>query len=112
MGLNKLNMQRFLERVDDSLEDLFPATVVIGGTSYAASGVGGSALNTYLAGGQAEQGQRIFRVSKATLTTRPSVGDALTWSDATGPVTAFRILEVPDRPHETSWFLRCEPAQR
>lgn len=112
MGLTRASMRRFMEAVDDVLEDLFEASVTIGGTTYAAAGVGGSAMNTYLAGGNAEQGQRIFRISKTTLATRPAVGTTLTWNDATGSVSSFTIMEVPDRPHETSWFLRCEPKQR
>lgn len=112
MRLTKSSMQRFMTRADAAMADLFSASVTIGDTTYSAAGVGGSAMNTYLAGGNAEQGQRLFRISKTSLTTRPAVGTALTWNDATGPVSAFRILEVPDRPHETSWMIRCEPAQR
>lgn len=112
MGLSRSSMRSFLSRVDATLQDLFVATVTIGGTSYTAAGVGGSAMNTYLAGGNAEQGQRIFRISKTDLVTRPAVGTDLTWDDAEGAVSTFTILEVPDRPHETSWYLRCEPKQR
>ncbi len=36
---------------DASLQALFPVTLVLGGVSYAATGVGGSALSDYLAGG-------------------------------------------------------------
>lgn len=112
MGLTRAGMRRFMERVDDTLEDLFTASVVIGGTTYAAVGVGGSALSSYLAGGEAQQGERFFRISKAALVARPTPGTGLTWSDATGGVTAFTIFEVPDRPHETSWVLRCRPVNR
>lgn len=112
MGLTRTNLRRFMARADEAMADMFAATVSIGGTSYAAAGVGGSAMNTYLAGGKAEEGERIFRISKDDLGTRPTVGAELTWTDAEGPVSLFTILEVPDRPHETSWYLRCAPKQR
>jgi hypothetical protein len=99
---------------DASLQALFPVTLVLGGVSYAATGVGGSALSDYLAGGggSAPQGARYFRVSKALLAARPESGELLTWAGAPSGVTTYTITEVPDRPHETSWMLHCVPRGR
>lgn len=111
MGMTAASLATFMAASDATLADLFPARIRIGGVEYAASGVGGSALNAYLEGGRAETGRRFFRVSKALLD-RPAVGTTLEWIDATGAVTRFDIMEVPDRPHETSWMLACDPFHR
>lgn len=112
MGLNRAGFRRFMERADATLRDLFPCTLVIAGTSYEAAGVGGAGLSEYFEGGEAPQGARHFRISKSQLGTRPAEGTLVEWPGATGGVTLFRVMECPDRPHETSWTIRCEPDQR
>jgi hypothetical protein len=105
------SLATFMAATDATLRDLFPATVRIAGVEYAAAGVGGSALNSYLEGGRVEEGRRFFRIAKSLLA-RPAPGATLEWLDATGAVSRFTVMEVPDRPQETSWMLACDPFLR
>jgi hypothetical protein len=115
MGMSSSQLTRFLKAADATLTELFPGTLVIAGTSYACAAVGaGSAMMEFASdygGGQAPQGSRFFRISKTLLATRPETGTRVTWSGA-GSETALTIMECPDRPHEQSWMLRCEPTNR
>jgi hypothetical protein len=115
MGMTSSQLSRFLTAADATLTELFPGTLVIAGTSYACAAVGaGSAMMEFASdygGGQAPQGSRFFRLSKTLLATRPETGTLVTWSGA-GSETALTVIECPDRPHETSWMLRCEPKNR
>jgi hypothetical protein len=114
MGLSLPQFQKFMTAADVTLAALFPAVIKLGGLSYQASGVGGSALQDYLAegGGSAPAGTRYFRLSKTFHPTRPAVGELLEWPLAPSGVTRYTIEDVPDRPHETSWVLVCVPRNR
>lgn len=115
MGMTSSQLTRFLTAADTTLATLFPGTLTIAGTAYACAAVGaGSAMMEYASdygGGQAPQGSRFFRISKTLLATRPETGTLVTWAGA-GSETALTVIECPDRPHETSWMLRCEPKNR
>lgn len=112
MGMNLGQFQRFMGQVDATLEGLFPAVLKIGGVNIQATGVGGNAMNEYVDGGMVPQGTRFFRVRKAFLPARPESGTRIEWVASPGSSTRLTIMEVPDRPHETSWVLRCEPTDR
>jgi len=113
MGMNLSQLQRFMGRVDQTLTDLFPATITIGEDEYACTCVGGDASLQYLEdGGQAPAGMRFFRLSKADLATRPETGTLVTWDASPTGETEFTVMDSPDRPHETSWVLRCAPKNR
>ena len=115
MGMTSSQLGRFLTAADATLTELFPGTLVIAGASYAVAAVGaGSAMMEFASdygGGQAPQGSRFFRLSKALYPTRIETGTLVTWSGATS-VTALTVMECADRPHEKSWMLRCEPQKR
>lgn len=113
MGFSSSQFTRFLTAVDSTLSDLFPAVIKIGGVNYQCTGVGGDAAKEFLEdGGQAPSGVRFFRVSKAFLATRPESGTLVEWTATPGSVTKLAVMSCPDRPHETSWVLRCEPQDR
>jgi hypothetical protein len=113
MGMNISQFGRFMARVEATLEGLFPATIRISGTTYACTGVGGSAMLEYLdEGGQAPAGTRVFRVQKSILATRPETGTRIEWLTSPESVTRLTVIDSPDRPHETSWVLRCQPSDR
>jgi hypothetical protein len=113
MGLTSSQFSRFSTLAERTLAELFPASITISGTTYAASGVGGAATHDYLdEGGQAPAGTRFFRVLRSYLPTAPAVGTQLTWNNSTDPVSLFTITQIPSRPHEAAWTLRCEPAYR
>ena len=115
MGMNSAGMTRFMERVDSTLKDLFPANITIGANSYDCAGVGGDAAKEYLAGlggGQAPTGTRYFRLEKSLLATRPESGTRVTWNTGPESESDLEVISCPDRPHETSWVLVCGPRQR
>ena len=113
MGLNASQFSRFLTQADATLSDLFPAVLRIGGLSYQCTGVGGDAAREFLdEGGQVPTGVRYFRISKDIMTTRPESGTLVFWTQSPGSVTKLTVMSSPDRPHETSWVLRCEPTDR
>ena len=113
MGMQLSQFQGFMSRVDQTLNDLFPAVVRIGGLNYQGTGVGGAAALEYIEdGGQAPTGTRFFRIQKNILATRPEVGSLIEWVSSPASVTRFTLISCPDRPHETSWVLHCEPRDR
>lgn len=114
MALSASQFTRFLTAVDSTLTGLFPATLRIGGVNYQCTGVGGDAAKEYLEeGGYAPAGVRYFRISKAIYPTRPETGLLIEWTaTAAGGVTKFTVMSCADRPHETSWVMRCEPTDR
>jgi len=113
MAMNLAQISRFMSRADHTLEELFPATLRIAGLDYACTGVGGSAMLEYLAeGGQAPAGTKVFRLRKTLMATRPETGTLVQWIDSPGSVTRLTVIDSPDRPHESSWVLRCAPTDR
>ena len=115
MGLNRASASRLLSAAQVALEDLFPGTVrIAGGEPLAAVCVGGSGKADFGLGGRLVQGVRNFRVRKDLMGAPPRVGTSLSWvRDGGGEqVLEFTIMEVPDRPHEPAWTLRCEPKGR
>lgn len=113
MGLSASQLSRFMASADQTLSDLFPATLKIAGVRYTGTGVGGNALNAYVDGGKVAQGDRYFRISKDQLATAPAVGSSIEWLEApTGTPRFLRLMACPIRPQETSWMLHCEPRDR
>jgi len=114
MGLSRAGFQNFQRAAQKTLEELFPGVVKIDGVEYAAAAVGGTGAAEYGEGGRLVKGVRFFRIDKLVLITPPKVGMAVEWLRAGGgeQVKLFTVMEVPDRPHETAWMLRCEPKQR
>jgi len=113
MGMKLQQFARFMGRVDESLGDLFPATLRIAGQNYQATGVGGSAAMEYLEdGGQAPTGMKFFRLSKAIFADRLESGARIHWLATPASQVALTVIDCSDRPHETSWVLRCLPSDR
>lgn len=113
MGLSASQLSRFMAAADQTLSDLFPASIKISGTTYTGTGVGGNALNTYLDGGKVQQGDRYFRIPKSQLTAAPAAGTLVEWLEApTGTARFLKIMDCPIRPQETSWMIHCEPRDR
>lgn len=113
MGMNLSQFARFMQRVDSTFEALFPGIIRIAGEEIACTCVGGRSMLEYLNdGGQAPAGTIFFRVRKDLLATRPETGTRIEWVASPTAVTRLTIMECPDRPHETSWVLQCEPSDR
>jgi hypothetical protein len=113
MAMNLSQLTRFMNRVDVTLEGLFPGVIRLEGVEYACTCVGGSAMTEYLEdGGQAPAGTRFFRVQKEMLATRPETGTRIEWFESPGSVVRLTVMDCPDRPHESAWVLRCSPSDR
>jgi hypothetical protein len=63
-------------------------------------------------GGQVPAGMRYFRLSKATHPVRVESGTTIEWVSSPGSASRLTVIDCPDRPHESSWVLRCLPAYR
>ncbi len=113
MGMNSASLLRFMQAADATMEGLFPAVIRIAGQNYQCTGVGGSAMLEFASeGGQVPAGMRFFRLSKASHPTRLESGTSIEWISTPGSVTALTVIDCPDRPHESSWVLRCLPTHR
>jgi hypothetical protein len=113
MGMTSASLLRFMQASDATMEGLFPATIRIAGLNYQCTGVGGAAALEYAdEGGQVPTGMRVFRLSKAIHPARMESGARIEWVSTPGSVTRLTVIDCPDRPHETSWVLRCLPTYR
>ena len=113
MAMNSASLLRFMKAADATMEALFPAVIRISGQNYQCTGVGGAALMEFAdEGGQVPAGMRFCRLSKAVYPTRLESGTAIEWVSTPGSVTALTVIDCPDRPHESSWVLRCLPTYR
>ena len=111
--ITSAGVAKLMRATDATMLEIFPATVAIAGVDYAAAGIGGNALSDYVDGGEAIRGTRVFRVPKTALAVKPASGTALIWKTApAGAPSRFTVEDCPDRPHETSWHLRCVPRDR
>jgi len=113
MGMTSAALLRFMQATDATMEALFPAVITIAGENYQCTGVGGAAMLEYAEeGGQVPAGMRFFRLSKSVYPARLESGTGIQWVSTPGSVTALTVIDCPDRPHESSWVLRCLPTFR
>jgi hypothetical protein len=112
MGLSSAAFSRFGARVDAALAEVLPALVSFAGQTYAASTAGGSWKTDYAQGGMVNNsGGRTFRISKSLLAIPPRSGDEIIWIRGASQET-LRVKDAPQRPHEASWIIICEPVDR
>ena len=101
----------FGARVETTLADVFRGAVLIGATSYACSCSGGSQRRDF-----DDQGlpvirkDRLIRVLKTALSSAnlPAIGAKVTWTPTGGTAQVLKVAELPNRPHEAAWSIRCE----
>lgn len=113
MGLSGASLNRFRRRVDATLEDLFPAVLVIGGVEVSGSGPGGRTMTEYMDGGEATNFRHRFRLAKSVLPDwQPVVGAAVDWKISETETLAMEIREVVTAPHEDRWGFVCGKRRR
>lgn len=102
MGLSAASFHRFRARVDEVLDDWFPATLIIDAVQVQGSGPGGRAVSQYMDGGEAETFRFPFRIPKkdAPENWTPRQGLSVDWKIDASTTLALEIHEVSIRPHE------------
>jgi hypothetical protein len=108
MGLTGAGLNRFRERVDEVLLDVFPATLMIGGKRVEGSGPGGKAVATFENFGEQEDFRFPFRVPGAALVKPLRVGVSVDWILSPTQVLKLEVVEAPLRPHESSVSFTCK----
>lgn len=108
MSLNRNALARFRGRIDDTLEELFPCFLSIGGLLIAASGPGGRTMNRFEEGGSTEDFRLTFRIDAADI---PPVrkGTAVDWLVSPGYTIPMEVIDVGIRPHEARHSITCRP---
>lgn len=112
MGLNAAGWARFEATLNAALRALWPGTLTIGGTGYAAAVVPALDEAGYVEGGEIERRRRVFIISKTVLATRPAPNQVVTWTDAAGATEELVLAEVSDGDGEAAWRLVCEHKDR
>lgn len=108
MGLTGSALNHFRDRVDETLRDVFPCSISIQGKIVAASGPGGRAVSDYEDAGQDFSYRFPFRVAAAELTAPLKVGDSVDWIVSPTKTLRLEIMELPERPHESTLAFTCK----
>lgn len=88
-----------------ALEDQFPATITVNGTSYACAGGNAAELGQTLGpGGYTQDVQVAFRVRKTLLADPPEMGTLLSYEGET-----YAVNKRLKQPHDVAWFIGCGP---
>lgn len=109
MSLTGKSLNRFRSRVDDTLDDAFPVSLIIAGQIVAAAGPGGRAVTQYFDGGENENFRLPFRIKKSQVPSgwEPIVGASLDWKISATETIPLEIQEAPIRPHEDRFAFVC-----
>lgn len=102
MKMTRRGHQKFMERTQTVLEELWPETVIYDGNPYAAACPGRRGLQALQDGGLEESGDLTVRISKDILPVRPEEGKRLIYKDKD-----FQVSQVLG-DQEPAWTLRCE----
>jgi hypothetical protein len=109
MGLSASALNRFRDRVDETLAELFPCSLRILGTTVAASGPGAKTTSEYIDSGESEQFRFPFRFLKTDVPNgwKPEKGASVEWLLDEGTWIPLEIIEAGVRPHETRHSIVC-----
>lgn len=109
MGLTGNALNRFRARVDSTLADFFPVTLVISAQNVTAMGPGGRVTTQYLEGGESVDFRFAFRIPKTTAPAgwTPAVGASIDWKVSASKTIAMEIAEYSERPHEDHHAIVC-----
>lgn len=107
MGLSATTLSAFRARVDETLLDLFPASLILpGNLTAAASGVGGKTMADFMSGGEKKEFIFSFRVP-ATAGWTPAIGQRVSWVISGSQTIAMEITDFGIRPHEAVHAITC-----
>jgi hypothetical protein len=109
MGLSASSINRFRDRVDETLAEMFPCSLRILGTTVAASGPGAKTTSEYIDSGESEQFRFPFRILKTAVPAgwKPLKGASVEWVLEDGSTIPLEIIEAGVRPHETRHSIVC-----
>lgn len=106
MGLKRSQLQRFMERSQEVLEELYPSVVTVFDTDYPAAASSLRQGSEYDDGGQMPQLETLIRVAKFRLAEPWSIGTPLQMRDRDlGQIVRLRIIE--QRADDGAWVFRC-----
>lgn len=105
--MKRAALNRFRNRVDDTLRELLPATLRIGGELIEASTPGGRASSGFEIAGEDPDRRFTFRVPKSALAERLEIGAPIGWL-IDGQELALEIEDAPYRPEENVWILTAK----
>lgn len=110
MSLSSASLSRFRARVDATLEEFFPVTLLINSILVQGSGPGGRTRSDYVDGGEAESFRYPFRVAKdaAPPGWAPVKGASVDWKVSATQTIPMEIEEVSTRPHEDRFSFTCK----
>lgn len=112
MGLSSSAVNRFRNRVDATLADLFPCVLIIDAVEIPASGPGGRLVDTFMEAGQDPEFRFSFRIARADLATAPRTGQRIGWKLSESSTLALEVVEAPVRPHEAYWSITTRHRRR
>ncbi len=109
MSLSGQSLNRFRSRIDDTLDDAFPVSLIIDGQTVAGAGPGGRVVTQYLDGGETQNFRLPFRVKKSEVPSgwTPVVGASIDWKISATQTIALEIQEAPIRRHEDRFAFVC-----
>lgn len=108
MGLSSSSLNAFRVRVDATLTDLFPASLILpGNLPAAASGVGGKAMADFISGGEKKEFSFAFRVP-TTAGWTPAVGQKISWVVSESQTILMELSDYSIRPHEAVTAISCK----
>ncbi len=108
MGLNAAGMNRFRNKVDETLAEMFPAEITFKGAPIlGASSPGGRVTSEYMDGGESTNYRFPFRFPIASVTTQPVTGDSIDWIVDATTTLLLEVIECSRRPHESHYQMTC-----
>ena len=107
MGLTGKSLARFRDRVETTLEDMFPCQLLINGTTITASGPGARIVSEFMDAGKTDNIRVSFRVPKAALSWTPAKDHPVAWIVSATLTIPLEISEFSIRPQETRHAITC-----
>lgn len=108
--MGKSGLERFERLVNAAAEALMPGTVQIGQVAYDCASSGGRTFRDFDGMGRpVVRRERMLRVRKDLVAagSLPEIGQVVLWTPEGGSARRLRVEELPDRPQELAWTLRC-----
>lgn len=107
MAINAAQLNRFSLRAGETMAAALPVSVIIDGTTYSEGcwSAGETKHEGLDQTGELVSQERVeFRIPKTAMETPPTPGTIV---ERVSDEKQFRVLEVPNRPHETHHRLIC-----
>lgn len=108
MGLSATALNNFRARVDATLVELFPVSLILPeNISAEASGVGGKTMSDFMSGGEKKEFVFAFRVP-ANEGWKPAVGQKVSWVVSKTQTILMELSDFSLRPHEAVTAITCK----